>query len=141
MLESNGMQGVSHSLCYGESKDPLAEGGGFFVRYYHPRMRTKIPAGRIQDFLNLRPTHACSCPVCVQIIQEHRSWDSITVGEAAIHYLNIRAQELATIDTLGTSELLGDFRTVAQEMRRVDRTGAEEQFYLHLERWASTLSH
>ena len=141
LLGTSGLKGVSHSLCYGESKDPLAEGGGFFVRYYHPRLRTKIPAGRIQDFLVLRPHHLCSCNVCTGINATHRSWDSISIEEAAIHYLNKRAEELDMIDHDGTAILLRDFQIVVEEMRAVDRTGAEEQFYTHLTRWSDALSH
>jgi len=140
LLGTNGITGVSHSLCYGESKDHLAEGGGFFVRYYHPRMRTKIPAGRIQDFLALRPHYLCSCNVCSRLTDSHRAWDSISVEEAAIHYLNKRAEELAMIDQNGSSTLIRDFQVVTEEMHSVDPTRAEDQFYSHLARWATALS-
>jgi hypothetical protein len=139
LLEASGIAGVSHSICYGESKDPFTEGGGFFVRYYHPRMRDKIPAGKIQVFWSLRPDHRCTCPVCAAIVSAAQSWEDITIEQAALHFLNIRSEELAKIDGGNRQEIITDFSNAEQQIRPLDPTGSLEQFYSHLSKWVQVL--
>jgi len=68
LLKEKGMTGSSHSICYGEHKDPFTTGGmAATIRFYQIFLHSKVPFARIDEIESALELEKCDCEYCGMI--------------------------------------------------------------------------
>jgi len=143
LLADSGMTGISHSICYGEFKDPTTEGGGGQIRYYDPYVRNKIPVGSLDVFsttLRLPPGAKCNCQVC-KAFHSYADLEKISLADADEHFLIRRIDEIEKVNAKQSLHLITDLHNAYEHASRTDSLGRLAIFYEHLKKWTQALSH
>jgi hypothetical protein len=145
LIENRGLNGASHSICYGDYKDANAEGGGMIatIRYYYEGLRTKVPYARLDEILRLSGQPRCNCEACNSLLAIQGDSPSDR-GEkmrlCAKHFLYVRRREIEQINRGEKNQLLASFRQNYDAFSRADRLGGYQQFYQHLQSWLNALT-
>ncbi|MDV3293517.1 MAG: hypothetical protein LYZ70_04540 [Nitrososphaerales archaeon] len=146
LLDDKGLTGACHSICYGESKDANAEGGGIMatIRYYYESLRIKVPYARVPEILGLvGGAPRCDCEACRTLfaIQGDSPEDrGVKMELCAKHFLHIRRREIGEINSGRKAELLESFNSNYQSYSTADRYNAYDLFYSHLHNWIEALA-
>lgn len=144
LLSSRGLSGACHSICYGESKDPFAESGMLAtVRYYDQDMKTKVPYGKLAEFLKLTDRSACDCQHCIDlrtVVGDSKSARGKRIELTAKHFLLQRSREIIAINAGESQKIISGFNQMSQLCEQKDYTKTYRDFYIHLEIWNKILS-
>lgn len=162
LLSNFGLNGVCHSVAYGESKKINRGGGKPFSKYYLPLLYNRVkPEDMIRllrqmniktrnDFLN----EICSCTACNKNIFDDNierrffvyldDYESTTLirknakNNCRWHYLEVKAEEFNSISTTKLKELVNNIYNTYLKLEKENYIDRAE--YLHLLRWFNVLN-
>ena len=139
LLKEKGMTGSSHSLCYGEHKNPFTTGGmAATIRFYQTFLHSKVPFARIKEIESALELEKCDCEYCGMI---HETDDKSEQMElAGKHFLLNRIKELEEIDSNGTMEFLAKLTRAAEHANQNDKTGAYSNLYDRFTTWGEIIN-
>ena len=143
LVNNRGLNGITHSICYGDHKDVLAEAGIMAtIRYYHEDLKAKLPYGKLQDILKLSNQKMCNCIGCQELSEvrgEDREQRGLRLKFAGKHFLIKRVEEIQRINDEGVKVILSEIKSAYDKYSGSDTTGAYKQYYTHLPRWLESL--
>ena len=138
LLKDSGMTGVSHSICYGEHKEPFTVGGmAATIRYYEPYLHSKVPFGRMEEIENALGLKKCKCEYCSKISEIEEKGDQLAV--AGKHFLLTRTKELNDLESKGVFEVLSEIEQDVKNAEKNDPIGAYSSFYEKFSIWSDIL--
>ena len=134
LLGNIGMTGISHSICYGEYKDPFPVGsGGMITRFYQPNLYSKVPLARMEEIESALKLEKCYCEYC-NILRD-KSIESSKVELTGKHFLLTRIKELEEINSKGTSKFLAKLMAANKNAAQHDVTRAYVNNYDRFSVW------
>ena len=139
LLKEKGMTGSSHSICYGEHKNPFTTGGmAATIRFYQTYLHSKIPFARIDEIENALELEKCDCEYCDMIHDTDNVSEQMEL--AGKHFLLNRIKELEEIDSNGTTEFLAKLIHAAEHANQNDTTGAYSNLYHRFMTWGEIIN-
>jgi hypothetical protein len=143
LINKLGLTGVSHSICYGDYKDPFAEPGILAtIRFYDRDLGTKVPYGKVQELLHLTGRESCSCEYCQQldkVVGQDRSARGKRIEYVGKHFLRTRSEEVAILNNADAEDFMNRFDDIRKILDQRDTIGAYRDFYQHLALWNKVL--
>mgnify|MGYP001143080062 CR=1 FL=1 len=141
LLRKEGMAGISHSICYGEYKNPFAEPGMLAtIRFYDQELRSKVPYGKMDEMLRMTKRQWCNCDYC-RTLRSIRGNEKESRGKrieyAAKHFLLKRSGEMAAIDS--PEDIMKQLNRSYDLHKNSDTEGVYSDFYRHLDLWKDAL--
>ena len=139
LLENIGMTGISHSICYGEYKDPFPIGsGGMITRFYQPNLHSKVPLARMEEIERALKLEKCDCEYC-NILRE-KNIENSKLELTGKHFILTRIKELEEINSKGTSKFLAKLVNANKNAAQNDLTGAYANNYDRFSVWNETIN-
>lgn len=140
LLKEKGLQGVVHSICYGEHKDVSVESGMLAViRYYDKDLRVKAPYGKLQDLLKITKREMCKCKYCQKLDKTNDAEGGKRIEYSGKHFLARRLEEVEMLNAKKDNLILANLEVMHGTIHGKDPTGAYGHFYHHIPRWMSVL--
>ena len=140
LLKDKGMQGVTHSICYGEHKDVSVESGMLaIIRYYDKDLRVKAPYGKLADLLKITKREMCKCEYCRELEKTNDTEGGKRIEFSGKHFLARRLEEVELLNANKDNLLLAKLEVMHGNIQSKDMTGAYGHFYHHIPRWLSVL--
>ena len=139
LLNEKGMTGSSHSICYGEHKNPFTTGGmAATIRFYQPFLHSKVPFARITEIESALELKKCDCEYCDIIHNTDNKGEQMEL--AGKHFLLNRIKELKEIDSNGTIKFLTKLMHVVEHAEKNDTTGAYSNLYDKFTTWGKVIT-
>lgn len=139
LLKEKGMTGSSHSICYGEHKNPFTTGGmAATIRFYQVSLHAKVPFARIVEIESALELGKCDCEYCGMIHDTDNKSEQMEL--AGKHFLLNRIKELEEIDSNGTMEFLAKLTHAAEHANQNDKTGAYSSLYDRFTTWGKIIN-
>ncbi len=139
LLEDKGMAGTSHSICYGEHKNPFAiGGGGSIIRFYQTHLYSKVPFTRMDEIENELELERCTCQYC-DILRDENNTDG-KLELTGKHFLLNRIEEVEEINLHGTARFLKKLMAANQDATQKDQTRAYLNLYERFSLWNETIN-
>lgn len=161
LLSNFGLNGVCHSVAYGESKKINRGGGKPFSKYYLPLLYKRInPEDMIRLLREMKIEtkndffkNICSCGVCKKNIYDdniklrffiylddheaNKLLRNNAKNNCRRHYLEVKAKEFALISTTEFKVLVNNIHDTYLKLEKENYINNNE--YLHLLRWFNVL--
>lgn len=143
LASRTGLDGLSHGIGYGESRDALSPRSGPPVkRFYIPALHRFFPIAEAQTLLRLdrsnRKVFRCTCASCEAARTAGRGpLDHRTREDIFLHFLQIRHGEIQDVQQRSLPELVAKLRDLHGYATSI-APGLTEQLN-YLERWASAI--
>lgn len=138
-----GLDGLSHGVGYGESRDALSPSSGPpGPRYYIPALHRFFPVDQAQALLqldrNARELLRCDCESCVLARAANRgSLAQRTREDIFVHFLRARHAEIADVQRRPLADLVQELRTM--HTYAVGLAPAMANDFAFLAKWADAI--
>lgn len=121
ILSSLGLiNGVSHSLGYGEHKDPTTPSGPIPPRYYNHLTHRFDSKDLILRLYVLYPEVKCQCKICSQ-----KSLPTMTTEDLIKHFLEVRIKEVKELKGLKPPDIIKKLESDIAMVNRINEKAKE----------------
>lgn len=139
LLKDNGMTGISHSICYGEYKNPfLTGGGGTIIRFYQPHLHSKISFTRREEIEEALKLEKCDCEYCDGLNENSTKGEKLEM--TGKHFLLKRINEIDEINNNGTEIFLKKLMATYENSKEKDKTRAYVNLYERFSFWNKVIN-
>jgi len=139
LLQNKGMMGTTHSICYGEYRNPFnTGGGGAIVRFYQPYLHSKLPFARLEEIETALQLTKCDCKYCDTLNDKKTKGRELELSGK--HFILKRIDEINEINTAGADMFLKKLVKVNSNAKQKDSTDAYLNLYERFEFWNETIN-
>ena len=137
LLKNKGMSGATHSIGYGEHRNPFSQGGGMLVRFYQIQLHSFIPLQRKAEIEGALELDLCKCRYCTILNNNLANVNKLEL--AGKHFILNRTNEIGDIDSIGIEAFVNNLIEIERTVSQKDSTKVYANYYQRFLLWRNII--